>query len=347
MTTVKKKISNDLIKNLFCAIFTNTNYLKKKSVSLRKVKLNSRSNSTLERIKEKYSKESQIEHAFNFEKKSKLKELAAPILNPTKPGNLFIPRVIVVTSGKGGVGKTTCTANIGLGLALAGFRVLMVDCDLGLKNLDIVLGVERKVPFSALDFFQGRCKFSQVLVKSNQTKNASFLALTKTKQQCHFSLDHMSRAMRLVNFLEYHYILVDCPAGIDAGFLNAITPATESIIVTTPDITAIRDADRIAGILDNSHITNIKLLINRLDSKLIESNTIMDIMEVQEILGLNLLGAIPSDSQITASTNKGKPLIIEGNKTLSGTAFGKVIDKLINEKFYKFPYNVTQNYKFN
>lgn len=269
-----------------------------------------------------------------------LKEPQVKYLREPDPYNLFLPRIIVVTSGKGGVGKTTCTANIGLGIAMAGFRVLMVDCDLGLKNLDILLGVENRVPFSALDFFQGRCNLSQALIRSNQTKNASFLALTKTKQQCHFSLDHMARVMRLLNFLEFHYVFVDCPAGIDAGFLNAITPATESIVVTTPDITAIRDADRVAGILDTSHINNNKLLVNRVDSTMVEANTIMDVPEVQEILGLTLLGAIPSDPQIIVSTNQGRPLILDGDNTPSGAAFGKIIHKLINEKIYRLPYNI-------
>ena len=243
-------------------------------------------------------------------------------------------RVIVVTSGKGGVGKTTATANLGMSIARIGYKVALVDADIGLRNLDLLLGLENRVLYTAMDVLEGQCRLDQALIRDKRCKNLSLLSFSKNRQKYNVTRRNMENLVKAISFLGYHFILIDCPAGIDVGFINAISPAEEAIIVTTPEITAIRDADRVAGLLEANDIYNVKLLVNRVRPDMIQNNDMMSVREVQEMLGIPLLGAIPEDNNVIISTNRGEPLVLGKKLTLSGIAFENTARRLIGKQDY-------------
>lgn len=218
--------------------------------------------------------------------------------------------VIVVTSGKGGVGKTTVTANLGAGLAKIGFKVVMVDTDIGLRNLDVVMGLENRVVYNLVDVVEGNCRLKQALIKDRTYPNLSLLA---TAQMCDKSAVSPEQMTTLVEQLKKHfdYIILDCPAGIEQGFRNAIAAADRALVVTTPEVSAIRDADRIIGLLEanEKEIKPIELIINRLRMDMIERGDMMSVEDVVEILGATLIGYIPDDEQVVISTNNGETLV--------------------------------------
>lgn len=218
--------------------------------------------------------------------------------------------VIVVTSGKGGVGKTTVTANLGAGLAKIGFKVVMVDTDIGLRNLDVVMGLENRVVYNLVDVVEGNCRLKQALIKDRTYPNLSLLA---TAQMCDKSAVSPEQMITLVEQLKKHfdYIILDCPAGIEQGFRNAIAAADRALVVTTPEVSAIRDADRIIGLLEanEKEIKPIELIINRLRMDMIERGDMMSVEDVVEILGATLIGYIPDDEQVVISTNNGETLV--------------------------------------
>ena len=208
-------------------------------------------------------------------------------------------RVIVITSGKGGVGKTTTSANIGTALAKEGYKVVLIDTDLGLRNLDLLLGLENRIVYTIVDVIEERCKLKQALVKDKKNPNLQ---------------------------------LVDCPAGIEQGFQNAVAGASEAIVVTTPEMSAIRDADRIIGLLEaKEEIKNYKLLLNRVRPSLIKSNEMMSVDDVVEILSCPLIGIIPEDTGIITSTNKGEPIVNDEN-ALAGKAYRNVAQRILGEE---------------
>ena len=244
------------------------------------------------------------------------------------------PRVIVITSGKGGVGKTTTTANLGMSIARFGYRVALIDADIGLRNLDLLLGLENRITFTAMDIIEGRCRLDQALVREKRWKNLALLAVSRNFQKYNVTQQHMRQLVSSIKKLGYQFILIDCPAGIDVGFINAIAPAQEAIIVTTPEITAIRDADRVAGLLEANTIVDTKLLLNRVRMDMIQNSTMLSIMDVQETLGIPLLGAIPEDTNVIISTNKGEPLVLDKKLSLSGIAFENAARRLIGKEEY-------------
>ena len=243
-------------------------------------------------------------------------------------------RVIVITSGKGGVGKTTAVANIGISVARLGYRVALIDADIGLRNLDLLLGLENRVLYTAIEVLDGKCRLDQALIRDKRWKNLALLPISKNRQRYNVDRQGITILISSLQELGYQYIVIDCPAGIDIGFINAITPANEAIVVTTPEITAIRDADRVTGLLEANNIFNVKLLLNRVRIEIIQRNDIMSVDDVQEILGIPLLGAVPEDSNVIVATNRGEPLVLRKKITLSGIAFENAARRLIGRQDY-------------
>ena len=243
-------------------------------------------------------------------------------------------RVIVITSGKGGVGKTTAVANIGISVARLGYRVVLIDADIGLRNLDLLLGLENRVLYTAMEVLDGKCRLDQALIRDKRWKNLALLPISKNRQRYNVDRQGITALVKSLQELGYQYIVIDCPAGIDVGFINAITPADEAIVVTTPEITAIRDADRVTGLLEANNIFNVKLLLNRVRLEIIQRNDIISVDDVQEILGIPLLGAVPEDSNVIVATNRGEPLVLRKKITLSGIAFENAARRLIGRQDY-------------
>lgn len=259
------------------------------------------------------------------------RELSSPESYGVDPGTT---RTIVVTSGKGGVGKTTATANIGMSIARLGYKVALIDSDIGLRNLDLLLGLENRILYTAMDVIDGQCRLDQALIRDKRWKNLSLLSISKNRQKYNVTQAHMVQLVSQIAAAGYHFILIDCPAGIDVGFIHAISPASEAIIVTTPEITAIRDADRVAGLLEAKGIYQVKLLVNRVRAEMVQTNDMMSVRDVQEMLGIPLLGAIPEDSQVIISTNRGEPLVLKKKLSLSGIAFENAARRLIGKQDY-------------
>ena len=243
-------------------------------------------------------------------------------------------RVIVITSGKGGVGKTTAVANIGISVARLGYRVVLIDADIGLRNLDLLLGLENRVLYTAMEVLDGKCRLDQALIRDKRWKNLALLPISKNRQRYNVDRQGITALVKSLQELGYQYIVIDCPAGIDVGFINAIITADEAIVVTTPEITAIRDADRVTGLLEANNIFNVKLLLNRVRLEIIQRNDIISVDDVQEILGIPLLGAVPEDSNVIVATNRGEPLVLRKKITLSGIAFENAARRLIGRQDY-------------
>ena len=239
-------------------------------------------------------------------------------------------RVIVITSGKGGVGKTTTNANIGTALARAGKKVVMIDTDLGLRNLDLLLGLENRIVYTIVDVVEERCKLKQALVKDKKNPNLCLLAAAQTRDKSAVTEEQLKDICEKLK-KDFDFILVDCPAGIEQGFQNAVAGASEAIVVTTPEMSAVRDADRIIGLLEaKEEIKSYKLLLNRVRPNLIKSNDMMSVDDVVEILSADLIGIIPEDTGIITSTNKGEP-IVNDEKSLAGKAYNNVARRIIGE----------------
>ena len=239
-------------------------------------------------------------------------------------------RVIVITSGKGGVGKTTTSANIGTALAKLGNKVVLIDTDIGLRNLDLLLGLENRIVYTIVDVVEGRCKLKQALVKDKKNPNLSLLAAAQTRDKTSVTAEKLKDICEELQ-KKNDFILVDCPAGIEQGFQNAIAGASEAIVVTTPEMSAVRDADRIIGLLESKEeIKSYKLLINRVRPQLIEQNDMMSVDDVVEILSCDLIGVIPEDTGIITSTNKGEP-IVNDEEALAGKAYRNVAHRIMGE----------------
>ena len=240
-------------------------------------------------------------------------------------------RVIVITSGKGGVGKTTTNANIGTALAKAGNKVVMIDTDLRLRNLDMLLGLQNRIVYTIVDVVETRCKLKQALVKDKKNPNLCLLAAAQTRDKTAVSEEQLKEICEQLQ-KDYDFILVDCPAGIEQGFQNAVAGASEAIVVTTPEMSAVRDADRIIGLLEaREEIESYKLLINRVRPNLIKSNDMMSVEDVAEILSADLIGIIPEDTGIITSTNKGEPIVNDEN-SLAGRAYRNVAHRIMGEE---------------
>ena len=248
-----------------------------------------------------------------------------------KEGDIMSGRVIVITSGKGGVGKTTTNANIGTALARAGKKVVMIDTDLGLRNLDLLLGLENRIVYTIVDVVEERCKLKQALVKDKKNPNLCLLAAAQTRDKSAVTEEQLKDICEQLK-KDFDFILVDCPAGIEQGFQNAVAGASEAIVVTTPEMSAVRDADRIIGLLEaKEEIKSYKLLVNRVRPSMIATNDMMSVDDVSEILSTPIIGIIPEDAGIITSTNKGEP-IVNDEKSLAGQAYANVAKRILGEE---------------
>ena len=237
--------------------------------------------------------------------------------------------VIVITSGKGGVGKTTTTANVGCALAMLNKKVVLIDTDIGLRNLDVVMGLENRIVYNLVDVVEGNCRMKQALIKDKRYDNLFLLPSAQTRDKSAVSPEQMKKLTDELRE-EYDYIILDCPAGIEQGFKNAISGADRALIVTTPEVSAIRDADRIIGLLEANGIHKIDLIINRIRMDLVRRGDMMSNDDVIEILAVSLIGAVPDDENIVIASNQGEPLV--GNSSAAGQAYMNIVRRVLGEE---------------
>lgn len=238
-------------------------------------------------------------------------------------------KAFVVTSGKGGVGKTTATANLGTALAILGKSVVVVDADIGLRNLDIVMGLESRVVYSSMDVILGKCELGKALVKDRRSENLYLLAASQRDDKTSVQPEQMRKiCMELKE--DHDFVLIDSPAGIEQGFQNAAAGADAAIVVTTPDVAAVRDADRIIGLLQGRDLKEISLVLNRLDMQMVRKGDMMDREDVVDILSVRLLGVIPEDGSVVVSSNRGLPLTL-GRDTEAANAFKRIAQRMTGE----------------
>lgn len=237
---------------------------------------------------------------------------------------------IVITSGKGGVGKTTTSANIGTGLAMLGKKVVLLDADIGLRNLDVVLGLENRIVYNLIDVIEGNCRLKQALIKDKKYPEMYLLPAAQTRDKDAVTPDQMKELCETLKE-DFDFVIIDCPAGIEQGFKNAIAGADRALVVTTPEVSAIRDADRIIGLLEANELRDHRLIVNRLRTDMVKRGDMMSIDDVVDILAIDLIGAIPDDEHIVISTNNGEPIVAE-QSVLSGKAYLNICKRLMGEE---------------
>lgn len=245
--------------------------------------------------------------------------------------------VIVITSGKGGVGKTTTTANVGTGLAKLDKKVVLIDTDIGLRNLDVVMGLENRIVYNLVDVVEGNCRIKQALIKDKRYPNLYLLPSAQTRDKTSVSPEQMKKLADELRG-EFDYILMDCPAGIEQGFKNAIAGADSALVVTTPEVSAVRDADRIIGLLEANELKRTNLIVNRLRNDMVKRGDMMSAEDVVDILAIDLMGIVPDDENIVVATNQGEPLV--GNDTLAGQAFMNICRRINGEEVPLLDLNV-------
>ena len=231
-------------------------------------------------------------------------------------------RTIVITSGKGGVGKTTATANLGSGLAMRGHKVVVVDTDIGLRNLDVVMGLENRIVYDLVNVIEGQCKMHQAMIRDKHDYELYLIPAAQTREKSSIDPQQLRELCSQLE-QEFDYVLMDCPAGIEQGFKNAIAAATEAIIVTTPEVSAIRDADRVIGLLEASELHRPRLIINRINPEMVKRGDMMDQRDVVELLAVEVLGLVPADERTITAANRGVP-VVHDKKAASGAAFLRI-----------------------
>jgi septum site-determining protein MinD len=239
-------------------------------------------------------------------------------------------KVIVITSGKGGVGKTTTSANIGAGLASSGKSVVLIDTDIGLRNLDVVLGLENRIVYDLVDVVEGTCKLKQALIRDKRFDNLYLLPAAQTRDKNAVAPDQMKVLVGQLE-REFDYVIIDCPAGIERGFKNATAGARSAIVVTVPEVSSVRDADRIIGLLSSGGISDVKLLINRIRPELVKRGDMLAIEDTLEILGVDLIGVVPEDEMIFRASNLGEPAVCD-KTSKAGEAFMNVTRRILGEE---------------
>ena len=237
--------------------------------------------------------------------------------------------VIVITSGKGGVGKTTSAANLGTALTIMGKKVALVDTDIGLRNLDVVMGLENRIVYDIVDVVEENCKLKQALIKDRRYEGLFLLPAAQTRDKNAVNEEQMKKICEELK-LEFDFVIIDCPAGIEQGFKNAIAGADRAFVVTTPEVSAVRDADRIVGLLESSSLPKPQLILNRIRTKLVKKGDMMDESDIVDLLSIKLIGAIPDDENVIVQTNKGEPSVTNP-KSLSGKAYMETARRILGE----------------
>jgi len=241
-------------------------------------------------------------------------------------------KTIVITSGKGGVGKTTTTANLGAGLAKNGKKVVLIDADIGLRNLDGVMGLENRIVRNLVNVVQSDYDFDRALVKDKKSDNLFLLPASQIHDKDAVSPEQMQEiCKRLIEQFQFDYVLVDCPAGIERGFKNAIAGADEAIIVTNPEFSAVRDADRIVGLLSSEGKNNIYLIVNKVRPSMVSKQNMLSTGDIIENLQIKLLGEIPDDEQVIISTNRGEAIVLN-ERSKAGQAYRNIVQRIEGKK---------------
>lgn len=236
---------------------------------------------------------------------------------------------IVITSGKGGVGKTTTTANIGTALAALGKKVVVIDGDTGLRNLDVLMGLENRIIYTIFDVIEGRCRLKQALIKDKKLQNLFLLPTAQIKDKDDLGAEDMLKVVKELKE-EFDYVLIDCPAGIEQGFENAVVGADRALVVVNPEITSVRDADRVIGKLDAKGLEDHAVIVNRLNYEMTQKGDMLDVNDIIETLSVKLIGIVPQDTNVTVSTNKGEPIVLDEN-AFAGKAFRNIAKRILGE----------------
>lgn len=237
--------------------------------------------------------------------------------------------VIVITSGKGGVGKTTTTANVGTGLVKLGKKVILIDADTGLRNLDVVLHLENDIVNTSVDVIEGKCELADAVIQDKRYENLYLLPTSQKSDKSAISPEQMVAIIEALK-PEFDYILVDCPAGIEQGFATAIAGADRAIVVATPEVSSVRDADRIIGLLETNEMPHIDLIVNRIRMDMVARGDMLSSEDVVDVLAVNLIGIVPDDENIVIATNKGEPIV--GTETQAGRAYSNICKRVIGEE---------------
>ena len=237
---------------------------------------------------------------------------------------------IVITSGKGGVGKTTTTANMGVALALLGKKVAVVDADIGLRNLDVILGLENRIVYDLVHVVEGGCRLRQALIRDKRLEGLYLLPAAQTRDKNAVTPDQMRKLVADLKEDGFDYVLVDCPAGIEQGFKNAVAGADRAVIVTTPEVSAIRDADRIIGMIEAAELPEPQLIINRYRARMVARGDMMNREDILEILAIPLLGMVPDHEDIIISANRGSPVSFD-EKSVVGEAYRRIARRINGE----------------
>ncbi len=244
---------------------------------------------------------------------------------------MSLGKVITITSGKGGVGKTTVTANLAAALASQGHRVVAMDTDIGLRNLDVVMGLENRIVYDLVDVVEGRCRLKQAMIKDKRLDTLSLIPAAQTRDKNAVSPTDMVLVCDQLRE-EMDFIIIDSPAGIERGFQNALAPADQVLIVTNPEVSAVRDADRIIGLVDAEQKGPARLIVNRLKPSMVARGDMLSIDDIVEILAIDVIGIVPEDEIILVSSNRGTPLTLEnGHSSMAGTAFHHIARRLNGE----------------
>ena len=238
-------------------------------------------------------------------------------------------KTIVVTSGKGGVGKTTATANLGAGLAMRNNRVVVIDTDIGLRNLDVVMGLENRIVYDLVDVIEGTCKLQQAMIRDKHAKELYLIPAAQTRDKSAIKAEQLREVCcRLKE--DFDYVIIDCPAGIEQGFQNAVAACDTAVVITTPEVSAVRDADRVIGLLEAAEIRTPDLVINRVRPKMVSEGDMMDKDDVLSLLSVRIIGLVPDDSQVIVATNRGIP-VVHDPKSISGQAFRRIAARIDGE----------------
>jgi septum site-determining protein MinD len=245
-------------------------------------------------------------------------------------GDKMSATVITITSGKGGVGKTTATANLSTALALMGQRVVAIDADIGLRNLDVVMGLENRIVYDLVHVIEGACRLRQAMIKDKRLEGLYLIPAAQSRDKSAVSPQDMIDICEQLR-PDFDFILVDSPAGIEQGFKNAVAPANQVLIVTTPEVSAVRDADRIIGLVEADEKGPARLILNRLRPDMVHRGDMLDTNDVIDVLAIDLLGIVPDDESIIVSTNRGVPVVMENNSR-AGQAFRNIAGRLLGQE---------------